>query len=90
MAEAENAKLRELLGIEQWGPEWKLANIREIAATEVRKTVSAQRDRLALRLAAIEALFAGGPDTACRTRWEDGIECVSVPIEALREVLDPP
>jgi hypothetical protein len=30
----------------------------------------------------------GGPDTACRTVWEDGIECVSVPLDSLRAALD--
>ena len=43
---AENAKLRELLGIDQWGPEWEPANIKEIAATEVRKLVGHERDKL--------------------------------------------
>lgn len=35
-----------------------------------------------------EDLFTGGPDTACRTVWDDGIECVSVPIGDLREAFD--
>lgn len=39
------------------------------------------------RLAAVEALFAGGPDTSCRTVWQDGIECVSVPLGELRDAL---
>jgi hypothetical protein len=36
----------------------------------------------------VNALFAGGPDTSCRTVWDGEIECVSVPIEDLRQALD--
>ena len=36
------------------------------------------------RLAGVEALFAGGPDTPCRTTWPDGVECVEVPMADLR------
>jgi hypothetical protein len=44
------------------------------------------------RLARIEALFNGGPDTPCRTTWRKGnpdgwgdVECVEVPMADLRE-----
>jgi hypothetical protein len=48
------------------------------------------------RLRKIHRLFAGGPDTPCRTTWrpEDTltetirVECVEVPMEDLREALD--
>jgi hypothetical protein len=36
-----------------------------------------------------EQLFAGGPDTSCRTTWPDGIECVEVPITDLRAAFEP-
>ena len=43
----------------------------------------------------VEALFAGGPDTSCRTTWRrsdptgygDSIECVEVPMDDLRAAL---
>jgi hypothetical protein len=35
-----------------------------------------------------ERLFSGGPDTACRTTYPDGIECVEVPMFDLREAFD--
>jgi hypothetical protein len=41
------------------------------------------------RLARVEALFAGGPDTACRTTWPGGVECVEVPMAELRAALAP-
>ena len=56
---AENAKLRELLGIDQWSREIEPVNIREIAATEVRKLASQQRDEaVAERDAALAAVTA--------------------------------
>ena len=39
------------------------------------------------KLAAVEALFSGGPDTACRTVWHGSTECVSVPLDDLRAAL---
>jgi hypothetical protein len=50
------------------------------------------------KIAAIESLFAGGPDTPCRTVWRGAevgsgpfeyvqIECVEVPVADLRAVL---
>lgn len=51
------------------------------------------------RLAAVEALFSGGPDTECRTVWreESGmfdvtyrVECVEVPLDSLRAALATP
>jgi hypothetical protein len=38
-------------------------------------------------LLAIRDLFSGGPDTACRTTWHDGVEYVEVPMDELREAL---
>jgi hypothetical protein len=35
----------------------------------------------------MRALFAGGPDTPCRTVWDEGIECVSVPMADLAAAL---
>lgn len=35
------------------------------------------------------ALFAGGPDTPCRTTWPNGVECVEVPLDDLRKALSP-
>lgn len=60
-------------------------------------TARAEGARAALE--AFEALFSGEPDTPCRTTWRDEwappaggpvarIECVEVPIEALREAFD--
>jgi len=53
-----------------------------------------QRDRALMRAAkaeakaqAIEALFAGGPDTPCRTTWPHGVECVEIPLDDLRAAL---
>lgn len=42
--EGENAQLRVLLGIDQWSPGYEPVNVREIAATEVRRKVEAERD----------------------------------------------
>ena len=46
------------------------------------------------RLQRIEQLFAGGPDTPCRTTWRKenypgipAVECVEVPLDDLREAL---
>jgi len=49
---------------------------------------------------AVRALFAGGPDTPCRTTWRPeysmpdcsaaSTECVEVPLDELRAVLDGP
>lgn len=43
------------------------------------------------KVARVEALFAGGPDTPCRTTWAetmwDRVECVEVPINDLRAAL---
>lgn len=44
-AEQENARLRELLGIDQWSRDIEPANVREIAATEVRKLATARAER---------------------------------------------
>jgi len=61
------------------------------AAPRLAATVIAQGDELEdLRAfkARHEALFAGGPDTPCRTTWHTtelgATECVEVPIEDLR------
>lgn len=48
----------------------------------------AERDRLAAQVAAVRSLFDGGPDTSCRTVWQNGIECVTVPLRDLRAALD--
>jgi hypothetical protein len=40
-------------------------------------------------LAAVAELFAPGPNTSCRTVWQDGVECVTVPLADLRDALDP-
>lgn len=56
----------------------------------------AERDALAATVQRVEALFAGGPDTPCRTLWRavEGIagewhevECVEVPMGDLRAAL---
>jgi hypothetical protein len=44
------------------------------------------------KLKTVEELFAGGPDTSCRTTWPDvgggPVECVEVPLAELQRVLD--
>lgn len=41
----------------------------------------------AAKVRAVEALFAGGPDTPCRTTWHGTTECVEVPLDDLRAAL---
>ena len=66
-----------------------------------REVLLAALEAAEAKLAAVESLFAGGPDTVCRTTWREhglpdryGIprqECVEVPMEALRAAFgDPP
>lgn len=54
---------------------------------------------LRAKVARVEELFAGGPDTPCRTAWRESpglfgaavrVECVEVPIDDLRAALDNP
>jgi hypothetical protein len=49
--------------------------------------VSVERDSLRGVVQAVRDLFSGGPDTPCRTVWEGGVECVSVPLYDLRRAL---
>jgi hypothetical protein len=52
--------------------------------------------RAEAKVARVEALFAGGPDTPCRTTWREDwplagpTECVEVPMDDLRAALDGP
>lgn len=50
--------------------------------------VKRERDKAEAKLAAVEALFSGGPDTACRTTWPHGVECVEVPMADLRAAIN--
>jgi hypothetical protein len=53
------------------------------------------RRRVAAAVGPFRELFAGGPDTPCRTTWREdparpdcsaaSIECVEVPVDALRD-----
>lgn len=56
--------------------------------------LTAERDAALARLARIEALFSGGPDTVCRTTWRESfaehVECVEVPMADLRDALGEP
>lgn len=83
-----------LLDEQMEDPEFRKEYVRLLE--EGRRTAEAERDALAARLAAVEALFAGGPDTPCRTLWRatEGligewaeIECVEVPLDELRAAL---
>ena len=70
------------------------------ASKPVEEVKAGVRDNLSVALAAVypaitkqiltpfEALFAGGPDTACRTTWPEGVECVEVPMADLRAAFD--
>ena len=40
------------------------------------------------RLAAIQQLFTGGPDTEIRTTWHEGVECWEVTADSMRHALD--
>jgi hypothetical protein len=42
------------------------------------------------RYVQLAALFAPGPDTACRTTWHDGVEYVEVPMADVQSALAPP
>lgn len=104
--EDDSVELVALLRARAVAAEQALAEVRaqlERAVTEANKAlVSAVRwegraDKVDMsltvalaRLAQIEALFNGGPDTSCRTVWQDGIECVSVPLADLAAALDGP
>jgi hypothetical protein len=54
-----------------------------------RDDLTKRAERAEARLAKLEALFAGGPDTSCRTTWHDGVECVEVPTADLHNALAP-
>jgi hypothetical protein len=69
---------------------------REKAITALETLLADERARA---LAPFERLFAGGPDTPCRTTWrpEGGhigtallhnVECVEVPVDDLRAAFD--
>lgn len=70
----------------------------EIADSAAREADLRNRAEVAeARLAKINQLFNGGPDTVCRTRWRSGpgsdsweneTECVEVPMDDLREALE--
>lgn len=58
--------------------------------TATRDDTSRRAEKAERALERVQELFAGGPDTPCRTTWPDGIECVEVPMADLRDALDGP
>lgn len=74
------------------------AQIKRGDAAPTATVLIAALDRLQAERERIEQLFAGGPDTPCRTTWRPepstpdcsaaSIECVEVPMSDLRAVLD--
>jgi hypothetical protein len=73
-------------------------NLRALLAERDQQLVDTARDlgTTRARLLAVETLFAGGPDTPCRTTWRNEFalagptECVEVPMDDLRAVLASP
>ena len=69
----------------------ELAQARATDARAVRLEIEqayAEVARLRARMAAVDQLFANGPDTSCRTTWHDGMEYVEVPMADLRAAFD--
>lgn len=58
-----------------------------IAAADAVDPRVAQLAEAQRQLTVWRELFNGGPDTSCRTVWQDGIECVSIPIGDIRAAL---
>ena len=54
-----------------------------------REALIRERDEARAKVERVEALFAFGPDTACRTTWREygGTACVELPLDDLRAAL---
>lgn len=79
--------------------EWRDESARQVGSPAVERTLDSRIVALIDALRAerekverVETLFSGGPDTSCRTTWRNehwsyAIECVEVPVAALRAAL---
>lgn len=76
--------------IANWGAHADRLRARIAEAEAQRDEAVEASDGWQARYVQLAALFAPGPDTACRTTWHDGVEYVEVPMADVQAALAPP